>query len=132
MSDAAYYTPSNSMPCKMGASDRRQNLRLATQHLVKLHCEPTLFGELTNLSRAGAEVEINGERNLDVDAQTTLELLDGTTVPAVVAWRRGRSIGLKFDLKFADASERLHLDHLGQDFFLGFVQQQKLRVSLAG
>ena len=54
----------------------RQNLRLATQHLVKLHCEPTLFGELTNLSRAGAEVEINGDRNLDVDAQTMLELLE--------------------------------------------------------
>ncbi len=130
MSDAGYYVPTSSMPPEMGALDRRQNLRLATQHLVKLHCEPTLFGELTNLSRAGAEVEINGDRKLDVDAQTMLELLDGTTVPAVVAWRRGRSIGLKFDLKFADASERLHLDHLGQDFFMAFIQQHKLRASL--
>lgn len=131
MSDADFYTPQRTLPRDMGLIDRRQDLRLATQHLVKLHCEPTLFGELTNLSRAGAEVEISGDRHLEIDAETTLELLDGTTVPSVVAWRRGRSVGLKFDLRFADASDRLHLDHLGQDFFLAFIKQQKLRTSLS-
>lgn len=110
--------------------ERREDLRLATQHLVKLHHDPTIFGELTNLSRAGAEVELNGERRPDIDATTTLELLDGTTVPAVVVWRSGKSIGLKFDLKFADVSELLHLDHLGRDLYLSIVRQQKLRAGL--
>ena len=132
MADVGYLDRSNSMTGEIKALDRRYDLRLATQHLVKLHCDPTLFGELTNLSRAGAEIEINGDRGLETDAQTVLELLDGTTVPAVVVWRSGRSIGLKFDLKYADASERLHLDQLGQDFFLGFARQQKVRASLTG
>lgn len=104
---------------------------MATQHLVKLHHEPTIFGELTNLSRAGAEIEISGDRAPAIDATTTLELLDGTTVPALVIWRRGRALGLKFDLRFADASELLHLDHLGQDLYLSIVRQQKLRQALS-
>ncbi|MGI9478574.1 MAG: PilZ domain-containing protein [Hyphomicrobiaceae bacterium] len=110
-------------------SERRQDLRLATQHLVKLHYEPTIFGELVNLSRTGAELEINGDRSPEIGEQTTIELLDGTTVPGLVMWRRGRSIGLQFDLKFADASDLLHLDHLGRDLFLSIVRQQKLRAS---
>ena len=132
MANVGYPTPASSMPGDIGTCDRRQDLRRATQHLVKLHCDPTLFGELTNLSRAGAEVELNSDRGLEADAQTVLELLDGTAVPAVVAWRRGRSVGLTFDLTLADASERLHLDHLGQDFFLGFTRQHKVRAGLAG
>ena len=130
MSDADYNKPSRMAPREIELSERREDLRLATQHLVKLHHDPTFFGELTNLSRAGAEVELNGDRRPDIDATTTLELLDGTTVPAVVVWRRGRSVGLKFDLRFADASELLHLDHLGQDLFLSIVRHQKLRANL--
>ena len=131
MSDADFNSPSRMAPREMEPSERREDLRLATQHLVKLHHDPTIFGELTNLSRAGAEVELNGDRRPDIDATTTLELLDGTTVPAVVVWRRGRAVGLKFDLRFADASELLHLDHLGQDLFLSIVRHQKLRANLA-
>ncbi|MFY0612066.1 MAG: PilZ domain-containing protein [Hyphomicrobiaceae bacterium] len=112
-------------------SERRSDLRLATQHLVKLRCDPAIFGELTNLSRNGAEIEINSDRSLDVGESTTIELLDGTTVDGLVVWRRGHAIGLQFDLKFADASDLLHLDHLGQDLYLSIVRQQKLRASLA-
>lgn len=111
-------------------SERRQDLRLATQHLVKLHYDPTIFGELTNLSRTGAEIELSGDRSPAIGEATTIELLDGTTVPGFVVWHRGRSIGLQFDLKFADASDLLHLDHLGRDLFLSIVRQQKLRASL--
>lgn len=110
--------------------DRRQDLRLATQHIVKLHYQPTIFGELTNLSRTGCEIALNGERSPEVGESTVVELLDGTMVPGAVIWRRGYSIGLQFDLKFADASDLLHLDHLGQDLFLSIVRQQKLRASL--
>ena len=77
------------------------------------------------------EIEISGDRAPDIDATTTLELLDGTTLPAVVMWRRGRAVGLQFDLRFADASDLLHLDHLGQDLYLSIVRQQKLRAKLS-
>lgn len=125
------YRPARAKRLAAAPTERRQDLRLATQHLVKLHHEPTIFGELTNLSRAGAEIEISGDRAPEIDATTTLELLDGTTVSAVVMWRRGRSLGLQFDLRFADASELLHLDHLGQDLYLSIVRQQKLRQALS-
>jgi len=131
MSDANYGRRITGATRGATVSERRQDLRLATQHLVKLHYDPTIFGELTNLSRTGAEVEINGDRSPEIGEPTTIELLDGTTVLGLVVWRRGRSIGLQFDLKFADASDLLHLDHLGRDLFLSIVRQQKLRASLA-
>ena len=131
MSDANYGRRITGASREATVSERRQDLRLATQHLVKLHYDPTIFGELTNLSRTGAEVEINGDRSPEIGEPTTIELLDGTTVLGLVVWRRGRSIGLQFDLKFADASDLLHLDHLGRDLFLSIVRQQKLRASLA-
>ena len=131
MSDPEFRGPARTRRGGTAPPERRQDLRLATQHLVKLHHEPTIFGELTNLSRAGAEIEISGDRAPDIDATTTLELLDGTTVPAVVMWRRGRAVGLQFDLRFADASDLLHLDHLGQDLYLSIVRQQKLRAKLS-
>lgn len=131
MSDANYGRRITGASREATVSERRQDLRLATQHLVKLHYDPTIFGELTNLSRTGAEIEINGDRSPETGEPTTIELLDGTTVLGLVVWRRGRSIGLQFDLKFADASDLLHLDHLGRDLFLSIVRQQKLRASLA-
>ena len=131
MSDANYGRRITGASREATVSERRQDLRLATQHLVKLHYDPTIFGELTNLSRTGAEIEINGDRSPEIGEPTTIELLDGTTVLGLVVWRRGRSIGLQFDLKFADASDLLHLDHLGRDLFLSIVRQQKLRASLA-
>lgn len=109
-------------------AERRAYRRLLTKQQVRLHGPWRCFGHLQNLSRAGAEILLDDECcGLGKGDATTLEFLDGTVVAGVVAWRRGTSIGFEFDIKFSDASELLHLDHLGRDLFLTVVRHQKLR-----
>lgn len=108
--------------------ERRAYGRLPTKQQVRLHGPWRCFGHLENLSLAGVGIQLDDDRcGLSNGDATTLEFLDGTLVAGVVAWRRRASIGFEFDLKFSDASELLHLDHLGRDLFLSLVRHQKLR-----
>ena len=113
--------------CSSGVErgERRHNGRLETWQRVILRGEHPVSGALINLSASGAQIEILDHESPVVGSKYTMEFVDGTEMEVTVVWRRHERVGVSFSLRFADIKDLLHFDHLGGEYFLRVLAQQK-------
>lgn len=104
---------------------RRTDRSIDTQNVAIFNHRTRLICDLMNLSAGGAKLRILDGTVPALCEPLALMLLDGTLVPAVVAWINTNTIGLEFLKPLTEPEQHLVFEAMGRGYYGKAIELQK-------